>query len=566
MRKNNFKFLVFILVFILILTTGDLQNLEKKDFIHFDDSYNGGYAPGQFIVKLKKDFTLSSTSLIQLLNKHKISAFEEIFPNCEDTILDNIYLLHVPLKSEILSIVQDYFVSPDIVYAEPDWIMELCGVPNDANFSNQWYLYNTGQSIYGDISGTLDADIDATDAWNLEKGDSDTIIAILDTGVDYTHPDLASKIWNNTDELPNNSIDDDNNGYIDDVHGWNFDKNNSDPKDDSGHGTMCAGLAAAATDNEIGIAGVGWNCTIMPIKNSGLLSSNIAKGIKYATDNGAKIISMSFGMTSPVHIIKDIIDYAYGEGVFLCASAGNGNVPQIRYPAAYPKVVGVAATNQNDTRCTPKDTGKLLYGSTYGRWIDIAAPGTLIYTTTRSYHLYLNNITNPVTGKNYSQYYDNVGWGTSFSCPLVAGAAALLLSVHPSLTPQEVKTFLCKNTDPYTSFFYIGTGRLNVYKALADLVSDLSISLRGGMEVKAIITNNGLSDMTDIHWQLSVYGGNLGAINKSLNGTLSIDAGESETISSGRFFGWGQIIIGVKADIVEKTIKGKQVLFFSYIK
>lgn len=565
-RFSRIFCIVVIISFIFPLTTGTIHSMEESESIQFEENNKLEYAPGQFIVKLKKDLTFDTPSIHALNNKHQVFTFEEIFPNTEGTVLDNIYLLHIPIESDILSTVQNYMLSPDIVYAEPNRIAELCSIPNDANFSKQWYLHNTGQVIYGNTSGTPDADIDAPEVWDLEKGSSDVIIAIIDTGIDYTHPDLASKIWNNADEIANNLIDDDNNGYIDDVRGWNFDDNNSDPIDDYCHGTICAGLAGAVTDNGIGIAGSGGNCTVMPIKTSNLLTSEIAKGIKYATDNGANIISMSFGYLYPVKIVKDLVNYAYDNGVFLCASAGNGNVPQRRYPAVYAQVVAVAATNQNDERCTPKDWGFILYGSTYGHWVDIAAPGHLIYSITPSYHLSFNDMINPITGKNNSQYYDYVGWGTSFSCPLVAGIAALLLSVDPSLTPGAVKTLLCKNVDPYYSLFYIGTGRLNAYKALADLLSDIDVNLSGGFGVEAIISNHGLMDVTHIDWRICVKGGIFGLINKTMNGTIDLQAGESKTVSTGIFFGYGSTIIDVKVDIVEKTMKGIQFSFFSLLK
>ncbi len=228
------------------------------------------FVPGEFIVKLKKDTTLSMIPLIALSEKHQVYAFEKIFPNAENTILDNIYLLHVPIGSDILSIVQDYALFPDVEYAEPNGILHASSIPNDVNFSSRWSLDNTGQVFFvwngHSYSGTPDADIDAPEAWDIEKGSPDVVIAVIDSGIDYTHPDLATKIWNNVDEIQGNGIDDDNNGYVDDVMGWDFAYGDNDPKDGVGHGTMCAGVAAAITDNNIGMAGVCWNCKIMPVQ------------------------------------------------------------------------------------------------------------------------------------------------------------------------------------------------------------------------------------------------------------------------------------------------------------
>jgi large repetitive protein len=332
-------------------------------------------------------------------------------------------------------------------------IVSFCVIPNDPDFIMQWHLNNTGQTF-----GTPDADIDANEAWDIETGNADIVIAIIDTGVDYTHPDLAANIWNNVDEIPNNGIDDDHNGYIDDIRGWNFYDNNSDPKDVFGHGTMCAGITAAVGNNGVGIAGVTWNCKIMPVRfearddEGGDTWPKFIKGIKYAVENGANIISISTGNYDIQDVIGDAINDAYDKGVFVCAAAGNDNANKKLYPAAFDNVIAVGGTDHNDKRA---------YFSTYGEWIDIAAPAINIYSTMPTYDVPMNH--DPY---GYTQTYSN-GAGTSFSAPQVAGVAALLLSIDPTLTPAELKTFLCGNVDPYVSTGYIGTGRLNAQKAVA---------------------------------------------------------------------------------------------------
>jgi subtilisin family serine protease len=558
MRKKILEICICLILIIIIAppTTGLISKWENEPTRVYRNT-DTKFVPGEIIVKLKHDSIIRATSLQKLNKKYHVSACEKLFPNANGTILNAIYLLHVPIESDIVSIMQDYMVCPDVEYAEPNGFVTLCSLPNDANFSNQWYLHNTGQILSRGVSGTPDADIDAPEAWDLEKGRSDVVIAIIDTGIDYSHPDLVSKIWNNTDEIPNNGIDDDTNGYIDDVMGWNFYNNTNELKDYIGHGTMCAGVAGAATDNRIGIAGIGWNCTIMSVKETFFLMeinwTAIAQGIRYATDNGADIISMSFGTFYPTFVVMDAVNYAYERGVFLCASAGNANAHLRSYPAAYNHVVAVAASNQNDERCTPRDWG-YNFGSNYGHWVDIAAPGHLIYTTIPTYFR-----------QNYSGNYTYT-MGTSFSCPLVAGVAALLLSVDTSLSPDEVKILLCKNVDPYHSFRYIGTGRVNAYKALADLLSDIEISIKGGFGFKAIITNTGPSDLTDVHWRIHLNGGIFGMINKTINGTMDFKTGESKTVSTGLLFGHGNMIIDVKADIVERTVEGRQFSLFSFVK
>jgi len=448
------------------------------------------------------------------------------------------------------------------VYAEPNGIGSLCGIPNDANFSSQWSLYNTGQMIWNNTSGTPGADIDAPEAWNIETGNPDVVLAIIDSGIDYTHPDLSAKIWNNTDEIPGNGIDDDHNGYIDDVKGWDFYSNDNDPKDGLGHGTMCAGIAAASTNNDIGIAGVCWNCTVMPVQifnESGWGDvTQAAAGIRYAADNGADVCSMSFAFGWSF-ILKDAVDYAYSKGVFLCAAAGNANSSGKGYPGGFENVVAVAATNQNDGRCTPDDWGPGL-GSEYGDWIEIAAPGNLIYTTLPTYHVTMND------WFGMKQNYDYGRYGTSFSTPMVAGVAALLLSKDPSLTPYEVEALICGNVDPYISKEYIGTGRLNAQKALAALSSDIKVDINGGLGIEAVITNDGTSDIVGVDWQIHVEGGILGLVNKTVSGTVNIKAGESQTISTGLFFGFGSIVISARADIVGKAVRGTQLVIYSMVK
>jgi subtilisin family serine protease len=281
------------------------------------------------------------------------------------------------------------------------------------------------------------------------------------------------------------------------------------------------------------------------------------QGIKYAADNGADICSMSFGIPATM-TLQNTIDYAYDKGVFLCACAQNFNTSTKCYPAAYDHVVAVAATNQNDSRCTPKDWGNR-YGSNYGDWVDIAAPGNLVYSTMPTYHVTMNE------RFNMKQNYDYMD-GTSSATPLVAGVAALLLSQDPSLTPDEVGALLCGNVDPYISKEYIGTGRINAQKALAALMSDIKVKIKGGLGIEAVITNEGTSDITGIAWQIHVEGGIQGLINKTVSGTVDIKAGESQTVSTGLFFGFGGIIISAKADIVGKAVKGTQLIIYSMVK
>jgi len=349
--------------------------------------------------------------------------------------------------------------------------------PNDPDFGLQWNLHNIGQSNPHSGEGDPDCDIDAPEAWDIETGNPNVIVAVIDCGIDYTHPDLADNIWINEDEIPDNDIDDDNNGYIDDIQGWNFFDNNNDLIDLGGHGTAHAGVIAAVGNNGIGISGVTWNCKIMPIHcvdefDYGT-SEDIADGIRYAVDNGASVISMSFGKYTDYEIdVQEAIEYAYNSNVVLVAAAGNEGSDWKLYPAGYDQVIAVGGTDNKDHKmdCYRYDGYHLL--SNYGDWIDVSAPAVDIYTTFPTYHVtYMEYF-----GFNYE--YDYLS-GTSFSGPQVSGIAALLLSKNPTLNPNQVKAIICDNVDPYISDVYIGTGRANAYKALTSCNPPNTPSING---------------------------------------------------------------------------------------
>jgi subtilisin family serine protease len=545
---------------------GAMNIKDIGKLLTFNTKTNQEFVPGEFIVKLKQDTMFSRSTLTALNEQYHVTAIEKVFLQAEGTILDNIYLMHVPVGSDILSIARAYSLCPGVVYAEPNGIGSPCGIPNDANFSSQWHLHNTGQVILVNwtginYSGKPDADIDAPEAWDIETGSPNVVIAIIDSGIDYTHPDLAANVWNNTDEIPGNGIDDDHNGYIDDIRGWDFFYNDSNVTDGHGHGTMCAGVAGAIGNNGLWGAGVAWHCKIMPVRIADALwNSNVnyaVKGIRYAADNGADIISMSFGFGNST-VLRDAINYAYSKGIFLCAAAGNSNSQFKMYPAGYSNVTAVAMTNQNDCRCSPADWNTSGWGSNYGDWVDIAAPGNIIFSTMPTYHVHWNDI----------GFFYNFDWscGTSFSSPMVGGVAALLLSKDPSLTPVEVKALLCGNVDPYNSTKYIGTGRLNAQKALAALELYEGAKLTGGFGIHLIITNNVGVDFTNITLKLHVTGGILGMINKTVNGTFDIKAGVSLTVSSGMLLGFGPLNISATVAGAEKKATGTQLLVFSIVK
>ena len=295
--------------------------------------------------------------------------------------------------------------NPAVEWAEPNYTFTLDAVPNDPS-------YNTTQAPYLNR-------LEMPAAWDYTTGRPEVVIAILDTGVTLSHPDLAAGIWTNPLEIPDNGIDDDGNGFIDDIHGWNFPDGNNLIYDDYGHGTHVAGIAAARINNETGIAGMAGDATIMPVDvfNHGIGTyEDLIRAIIYATDNGARVINMSLGATSYSRGEEAAVDYAWNHGAVVVAAAGNTCIPaQLQpnmppcyashYPAAHQNTIAVAATNSLDNLCS---------FSTRGDFVDVAAPGCSVYSTIPS-------------GYGWNQ-------GTSMASPHVAGLAGLLFSLNPQLT------------------------------------------------------------------------------------------------------------------------------------
>jgi subtilisin family serine protease len=344
--------------------------------------------------------------------------------------------------------------TPGVLYAEPDYKLKVMSapqiVPNDPRFSELWGLNNTGQS-----GGTPDADIDAPEAWDIATGTNEIIVAVIDTGVDYTHPDLASNMWVNTAELNGIAgVDDDGNGYIDDIYGYDFCNNDGNPMDDHYHGTHCAGTIGAIGNNGQGVAGVCWNVKIMALKfldagGSGYTDDAI-ECVQYAVLMGAKLSSNSWGGGSYSQALKDAIDAAGNANQLFIAAAGNdyGNNNDINpaYPSSYTSenIIAVMATDKYDSM-----SGFSNYGPTS---VDIGAPGT--------------DILSCQPGSSY-QYLS----GTSMATPHVSGAAALIWSVYPSMSYQEVKNILLQTVDeiPSLSGKCVSEGRLNLFNAVNEV-------------------------------------------------------------------------------------------------
>jgi subtilisin family serine protease len=330
----------------------------------------------------------------------------------------------------------------DVLYAEPNYRLRLAAtagepvIPNDFDFAQLWGLHNVGQA-----DGTAGADIGMPDAWMHSTGDRRVTVAVIDTGVDYYHPDLADNVWSNPKEIPGNGLDDDGNGYIDDVHGYDFVSGDGDPMDDHGHGTHISGTIGAVGNNRIGVAGVCWTVSIMALKafddtGNGDVAATI-EAIHYAIQNGARIINASWGENDKSRALEDVIARATAAGVLFVAAAGNDNSDALFYPAAYPHVVAVAATDAKDRRAK---------FSNFGSFVAVAAPGDNIYST--------------LPNNSYGFFS-----GTSMATPHVSGVAALVLSLHPEFTPDELANVLRNSVDAIVPDKYIGTGRMSAAAA-----------------------------------------------------------------------------------------------------
>ncbi|MCP4708696.1 MAG: S8 family serine peptidase, partial [Planctomycetes bacterium] len=298
-------------------------------------------------------------------------------------------------------------------------------------------------------------DIDAPEVWQISHGSPEVTVAVIDSGVDYAHRDLRDNIWINQGEIPGNHQDDDGNGFVDDIYGYDFYNRDGDPQDDFGHGTHCAGIIAAQGNNGLDIAGVCWGAKIMSLKFIGPYgrgpSTEAASAIYYAVFNGADVISCSWGYTMNLPWIESAIEYASSQGVMVVASAGNANSTLPHYPAYYDNIIAVAATNSLDGRAS---------FSTYGSWVEIAAPGVDI--------LSLRGSETPL-GTHYDKYTTILS-GTSMAAPHVSGAAALLISLNPETTLEEITTALMDSADTIGSDI-CQSGRLNLHQAALEALS-----------------------------------------------------------------------------------------------
>lgn len=559
----------FIMTIVVIAAVSFAKNAPHKD--------GRRVAPGEVIVKFRPAApgaeAVSSAAVTATLSaRHNLSTPKAVFTadgirtKQADADLARVYRFTVPSATDVEALAQRLRNDPSVEFAEPHYYFPVHAVPNDPLRSQIYPL---------DI-------VRADSAWDVQKGDSSVIIGIIDSGVDWDHPDLASVIWTNTDEIAGNGIDDDGNGKIDDVRGWDFVAGVSDaaagedasvednnPMDFDGHGTHVSGIAAGATNNGTGIASLGWGCRIMPLRAGwhatdglGYVSSLYAsQAYVYAADNGASVCNQSSGTSD---VVLEGARYAFKKGVVITNSAGNSNTDFAASLGQQPWALSVAATNSADQKASY---------SSFNAKVDIAAPGGDFSSGNRKG--FLSSVVNPSSfygGSLYTEFQ-----GTSMASPFVAALAGLVKSQHPTWNAAQVMFQITGTADNINGLNpsyagKLGYGRINALRAVKETVPDPAPSLvfqmatvndagggngngiaEAGENISIIVTvgnewgdaKNLTATLTSGHWAASITKG------ASSYGTLR---GISVLDSSTRGNGSDAFTVALSADAVPDVV------------
>ncbi len=458
------KKVVGLLLVIFSLAVAD-KYLPGEIVVQFHENYRS-----QISVSVENGFVKTNIpSVDELIRKWQITKFYRLisppdptradpevlnhYERAKDFGLDLLYLFYFPKETDVWTVIKEFEKVPAITFAGPNYLLPVDIVPNDPLFSAQWHLARTQCPL----------------AWDATTGNPEVSVMAIDQGVDYNHDDLRNSFKINIREDINNNgyfdpwpasqggdlngIDDDGNGYADDVIGYDFVGNDPNPIPEGGddHGTLCSGVEVATTNNNIGVASFGWNCKQVVARAGSGGSIYMAQAISskyYAVIRGVNVISMSYGGSSYYGPADQAVQYCWQSGIVLTASAGNNySYGAPRYPACYNNVIACAASDQNDMRSVWGGG----YESNYAPWVDVTAPGTAVLTT----------------GNNNSYQAPD---GTSFSAPCVAGLALLLKSMYPAMTNAQCTLRIFQSCDSMPDPQYLagnlGRGRINVTKAI----------------------------------------------------------------------------------------------------
>lgn len=438
MRKNWSSKTAFLLILSMVLTFSGLWPAWAGEQV---SGNRPEFKPNEVIVKFRP--TVTRTSRESLKSRYNLRTAKKL-------PITGAELLTVENGARLEEVLNNLKKQPGVEYAQPNYLYYPREIPNDEYFNQLWGLNNTGQTIQGQ-PGILDIDIDVPEAWEFTKGSQDVVVAVIDTGVDINHPDLAGRIWTNPGEIANNGIDDDGNGKIDDTNGWDFYNNDSTVYDSAVHdvhGTHVAGTIAAEVNNSIGVAGVAPNVKIMPLKfigPDGGTTLQAVEAVNYAAAKGVKVSNNSWGgsPTAEDQALQDAINNS--NQVFVAAAGNDGFdidvTPDSPSGLDSGKIIAVAAVDSQ---------GNLAYYSNYGATtVDVAAPGSNILSL----------------APNNSYLYES---GTSMAAPHVAGIAALIYSINPSLAPEQVIGLIKNTVVPLSSLTgkTVTGGMVNAYNAL----------------------------------------------------------------------------------------------------
>lgn len=484
---QNSRIVILIMIFALSMVASNDGAIAQT--AHAD------YVDGQIWLKQSDTSQLvldpyagNNAQLNLLFGLYSVDTIYKAFVS-NDTFVGRIFKLEFSDTFSVDTLISQLGILPFVDYVEKVPLLQTSitnYTPNDLD-PMQWYLTK----------------IDAPLAWDVTKGDQSVTIAIVDNAVRITHEDLVDNLWVNPGEIPGNLLDDDLNGYPDDVNGYDVADHDNDPNPPSGttdqdpfvHGTHCAGIASASTDNGKGMAGLGFNVKIMAVKctpnlTNGNIILNGYEGVEYAISAGADIISMSWGSKGTSITAQRVILLGQSQGVVMIAAAGNDNTSDVFYPAGYTEVLSVGSTNSIDQKSS---------FSNYGSWIDVMAPGSSIYSC--------------LAGSDSS--YGNLS-GTSMACPLVAGLAGLVVSVDPQASKADVENSIkngCLDIDLINPTYagQLGSGRINAFATVNSVIGSSRDEPNMADVVRAELWPNPSSgefqisidlDVLEIDWQL----------------------------------------------------------------